>query len=155
VASSAAATAISSDSGSDPFAAIQAAIASGSISSVKGQQLENRITAIERLAATDPGLDVSLLEDRVLASLPPSSILPSTDSSPLGETGSGLLAVDGGTFGSSSLLGGAAASFSSSVTFGGSPAAVPEPSTLFLAVLGGIGLAIAARRGRRAITGQA
>ena len=37
---------------------------------MKGQQLENRIAAIERLAATDPGLDVSLLEDRVLAALP-------------------------------------------------------------------------------------
>ena len=60
----------SSDSSSDPFTAIQAAIASGSISSAKGQQLENRIAAIERLAATDPGLDVSLLEDRVLAALP-------------------------------------------------------------------------------------
>ena len=59
-----------SDSGSDALAAIQAAAASGSISSVKGQQLENRIAAIERLAATDPGLDVSLLESNILAALP-------------------------------------------------------------------------------------
>jgi hypothetical protein len=59
-----------SDSGNDALAAIQGAVASGSISSVKGQQLENRIAAIERLAATDPGLDVNLLENDVLAALP-------------------------------------------------------------------------------------
>ena len=58
---------------SDPFTAIQQAIADGAISSTTGQILENRIAAIERLAATDPGLDVSLLESRVL------SVLPSLD----------------------------------------------------------------------------
>jgi autotransporter-associated beta strand protein len=143
-ASGAAAVSTSSDVSSDPFTAIQAAIASGSISSIKGAQLENRIAAIERLAATDPGLDVSLLEDRVLASLPATSVLPSTDSSPLGETGSGLLSVDSGT--SSSASGGATFAFAPAAGFGGSPAAVPEPSTLLLAALGGIGLLIAVRR---------
>ena len=39
-----------------------------------GQQLVNRIAAIERLAATDPGLDVNLSEDRVLAALPQTSV---------------------------------------------------------------------------------
>ena len=102
----------SSDSSSDPFTAIQAAIANGSISSVKGQQLENRIAAIERLAATDPGLDVSLLEDRVLAAIPSSSVWSSSGSAPLVETGSGLLAVDSSTSDSSS--GSAAAAFAPS-----------------------------------------
>ena len=133
----------SSDSSSDPFTAIQDAIASGSISSATGQRLENRIAAIERLATSDPGLDVSLLESRILAALPSSSILP-TDSSPLGDSGSGLLAVDNSAFGSSSN--GAGAAFASAASFGGSPAAVPEPSTLLLAALGGLGLALAARR---------
>ena len=39
----------SGDPTSDPLAAIQAAIASGAISSTTGQVLENRIAAIERL----------------------------------------------------------------------------------------------------------
>jgi hypothetical protein len=79
---SSAETAESSDSeggsNSDPIAAIQAAIASGSISSLKGQQLENRIAAIERLAATDPGLDMSQLESAVLAALP-APVAPTTN----------------------------------------------------------------------------
>ncbi len=108
--SAASADSSGSSSGSDPLTAIQAAIAAGSITSEKGQQLENRLAAIERLATTDPGLDVSLLESRILAALPSSSILPSTDSSSLIGADSGLLAVDGGSFGSasSSALGGAA-----------------------------------------------
>ncbi len=90
----------SSDGTGDPLAAIQDAIASGSISSAKGQQLENRIAAIERLATTDPGLDVSLLESRVLAALPSSSILSlGADASPLVDTGSDLLAADTSAFG--------------------------------------------------------
>jgi hypothetical protein len=140
--------ATSDEASSDPFTAIQAAIASGAISSVKGEQLENRIAAIERLAVTDPGLDVSLLEDRVLASLPSSSVWSSANAGSsvpaLGETGSGLLTVDSNTSGST--LGGSTATFSASAAFGGSPAAVPEPSTLLLAVLGAIGIVAARRR---------
>jgi len=136
------------DSSSDPFTAIQAAIASGSISNAKGQQLENRIAAIERLAATDPGLDVSLLEDRVLAALPTTSVWSSSGTSPLLDSSSGLLAADSSTIGSASgsTLGGATAAFAPSVAFGGSPAAVPEPSTLLLAAIGRIGILIAIRR---------
>ena len=132
--------------------AIQAAIAAGSISSVKGQQLENRVAAIERLATTDPGLDVGLLESRILAALPSSSILPPTDSTSLIGADSGLLAVDGGSFGSasSSALGGATAAFASSASFAGSPAAVPEPSSLLLAGLGVLGFASLAFKRRRA-----
>jgi autotransporter-associated beta strand protein len=133
-----------SDSSSDPFTAIQAAIDSGAISSAKGQQLENRIAAIERLAATDPGLDVSLLEDRVLAALPTPSVWSSSGTSPLIDSGSGLLAVDSGTSGSSPS--GATAAFAPAADFGGSPAAVPEPSTLLLAAMGGIGILMAFRR---------
>ncbi len=149
---SSAVTADSSDSTSDPFTAIQAAIASGAISSAKGQQLENRIAAIERLAATDPGLDASLLEDRVLAAIPAASVWSSSESSPLLDSSSGLLAADSSTIGSSSgsMLGGTVA-FPSAADFGGGPelaegAAVPEPSTLLLAALGGFGLAFAIRR---------
>jgi hypothetical protein len=137
----------SDDSSTDALTAIQDAIASGSITSVKGKQLESRIAGIERLATLDPGLDVSVLESRVLASLPSSSILPSTDSAPLGEIGSGLLAIDTSTPASGSS--GATAAFASGASFSVSPAAaVPEPSTLLLAALGGIGLALAARRRR-------
>ena len=143
-AASAASADSTGDSGSDPLSAIQAAIAAGSISSSTGQRLENRIAAIERLAATDPGLDVSLLESRVLAALPSSSILPSTDASPLADGGSSLLAADTSAFASGSS--GASATFAAGASFSGSPAAVPEPSTLLLAALGGIGLAFAARR---------
>ena len=137
-------SAASSDGTGDPLAAIQDAIAAGSITSVKGQQLENRIAAIERLATTDPGLDVSLLESRVLAALPSSSILPATDAAPLADTGSDLLAADTSAVGTGTS--GSGAEFASTASFSGSPAAVPEPSTLLLAALGGIGLAFAARR---------
>jgi autotransporter-associated beta strand protein len=135
-----------SDSGrSDPFTAIQAAIASGSISSVEGQRMENRIAAIERLARTAPGLDVSLLQSRALASLPSTSILTATDSSSLGEIASGLLTVDGSMFGSGSS--GAIDAFAPSADFdGGSRATVPEPSSALLAALAVIGLALATRR---------
>jgi autotransporter-associated beta strand protein len=126
----------SGGSGSDPFTAIQDAIAAGSISSVKGQQLENRIAAIEQLATTDPGLDVSLLESRVLAALPSSSILPSNNSSPSGDIGASLLAVDSSTFASGSE--GVIAAFAPDAAVVGSPAAVPEPSTILLLILGGI-----------------
>ena len=115
-ASSSPATAAASDSsGSDPFTAIQAAIASGAIGSTTGQVLENRIAAIERLAATDPGLDVSLLESRVLAVLPavslsnPPSPSLTADSSPTVDGGSSLLALDSSALGSSSASGARAA----------------------------------------------
>ena len=144
----------SSDSSSDPFTAIEAAIDSGAISAATGEQLENRISAIERLATTDPGLDVSLLEDRILAAVslsnPPSTSIWTSGTSPLVEPGSGLLAVVSNASSSdatSSIVPGA-------FDFGGSPelaegAAVPEPSSLLLAALGGIGILIAVRRRTR------
>jgi hypothetical protein len=131
---------------SDPFLVIQAAIASGAISNVKGEQLENRIAAIERLAAADAGLDVSLLEDRVLASLP-SSVWSSSDSSESAEWGSSMLGMDDNL--TDSGASGAPTAFSSAAGIGGSPAAVPEPSTLLLAALGGIGLTVLARHSRK------
>jgi hypothetical protein len=42
-------------------------------------------------------------------------------------------------------LGGSAA-FAPAAAFGGGPAAVPEPSALLLAILGGIGISIALHR---------
>ena len=53
-----------------------------------------------------------------------------------GDIGSGLLAIDSSAFGSG--LNGATAAFAQGAGFGGSPAAVPEPSTLLLAAFGGI-----------------
>jgi autotransporter-associated beta strand protein len=136
------------DSIGDPFLAIQAAIESGSISSAAGQQLENRVAAIERLAATDPGLDVSLLENRVLASLGSLSLLSASPGSQPTETGSGLLAIDSTTFASDSKTDGAATAFSPASGFGdgselgsgGAP--VPEPGTLVLVCIAAIGLGL-------------
>ena len=134
----------SGDSSSDALSAIQAAIASGSISSTKGQILENRIAAIERLAATDPGLDVSLLDSRVLAALPSTSVWSASGSPLTINSGSGLLGIDSSTFSTGSSSGSAA--FAPAVGFAGSPAAVPEPSSLLLAALAGIGVLFAIRR---------
>ena len=135
----------SSGADTDPFTAIQSAIATGAISSTTGRVLEYRIAAIERLAATDPGLDVSLLESRVLAVLPTSSSIG--DAAPALDTGSNLLALDSSALGSVSgqaAIGSTA--FAPSASFAGSPAAVPEPSTLVLAALAVIGLLFAVRR---------
>jgi hypothetical protein len=126
---------------SDPFVAIQVAIQSGAISSAAGKRLENRLAATERLGATDPSLDVSLLESRILAAIPSSSIMPSTDSSSLGETNSELLAAGRSDFSPSSTD--ATAAFAPTTGLSGSPAAVPEPPTLLLAALAVIGLGVA------------
>ena len=132
---------------SDPFSAIQAAIASGSISSTTGQTLENRIAAIERLAATDPGLDANLLESRVLAALPSSSL--SGISASIDATGgSNLLVVDASELGSTGSAFSASAAFSAG-GIGGGTAAVPEPSSLILCALGMVGLAALALKRRR------
>ena len=144
----------SGESGSDPFAAIQAAIAGGAISGTTGRVLENRIAAIERLAASDPGLDASLMESRVLAVLPSSEALPpsgqsgSVDSASLGR-GASLLAFDSSAFGESPA-GAARGAFSPSGNVGDSPVAVPEPSSLLLALVSGMSILVAARpRSRR------
>ena len=131
---------------SDPFTAIQAAIASGAISGTTGQVLENRIAAIERLAATDPGLDVSLLESRVLAVLPSTPVLG--DTSPIADSGANLLVLDSSASGSGPS--GSPAAFSATPSFTGGAAAVPEPSSLLLAALAGIGLLAVGRRDRKA-----
>jgi len=105
--------------------------------------LENRIEAIERLAASDPGIDANLLESRVLALLPTGS----SDSTPLVDAGAGLLALDppeADSLGSGSA--GATAAFAPGVSFAGSPTAVPEPSTLMLAGVAAFGAAYALRR---------
>ncbi|HEX3997364.1 MAG TPA: PEP-CTERM sorting domain-containing protein, partial [Pirellulales bacterium] len=135
---------------SDPFTAIQAAISSGAITSAAGQSLENRITAIENLAAADPALNASLLESRVLAVIPSSSALFAAEASPA-EIGSSLLASDTTALSSpsASVLGGSAiasAAFAPSATFAASPAAVPEPSTIVLAALAIGGLLVVVRR---------
>ncbi|HEX4000004.1 MAG TPA: autotransporter-associated beta strand repeat-containing protein [Pirellulales bacterium] len=131
----------------DPFTAIRAAIASGAITSAAGQSLENRITAIENLAGADPGLNASLMESRVLAVLPSSWALPTSDASPA-EIGSSLLASDTAAFSTptASAVGSVTAAFSPNATFAGSPAAVPEPSAIVLAVFAAIGLLLTVRR---------
>jgi hypothetical protein len=152
-ADSAATSAASTDSGSgsssDPFTAIQAAISSGAISSATGQHLEDRIAEIEQLGATDPGLNVSLLESRILSVLPSSSLWSAAaSSSPLSSAASdsSLLATDSGTFASASD-----SALSGDLALGGDagPASVPEPSTLILAAMGLLGVAICARRRSR------
>ena len=133
--------------GGDPFTAIQAAIASGAVSSTTGQVLENRIAAIERLAVVDPGLNVDLLESRVLAALPTGVEVP-ISLSPASDSGSNLLALGSSTFASASDSIGAAATFSFEPGTSGS-AAVPEPSALILAITGGMGLAVVLRQARK------
>ena len=143
--SAAVATESDGSSSSDPFTAIQAAVAAGAISSTTGQVLDNRIAAIERLAAADPGLDASLLEDRVLAVLPSSFWSGVADSSPTSDVGSGMLAMDSSASASGSSAN-ASAAFASGASFAGSPAAVPEPSALVLIAIAAIGLALVALR---------
>jgi hypothetical protein len=130
----------------DPFTAIQAAIASGAIGRTAGQSLEDRIAAIERIAASDPGLDASLLESRVLAVLPSSSAA-SNDASLAGAP-SVLAASDSSDSGSPSgaIFASPATAFAPAATFAGSPAAVPEPSTLMMSLLAGVVLLYASRR---------
>jgi sugar lactone lactonase YvrE len=130
---------------SDPLAAIQAAIASGAIGSATGLRLENRLAAIERLATKHPGLDAGLLESHVLAALP-SAALSSASPSLLDQSASDLLDADLSGLDFTSSQGTATAAFSSSTDFGDGPTAVPEPSSLLLATLGGLCLAAAARR---------
>jgi hypothetical protein len=135
---------------SDPLMAIQSALASDSISAATGERLENRIAAIEQLAMTNPGLDISLLESRILAALPASSPWSSSGSSPQSVTGASLLSVDSSEFSSSfnSTLDDATAAFSSAGGLGGGVAVVPEPSSLLLAGFGAIGLALLGLRRR-------
>ena len=119
------ASGVSDSAGGDPFTAIQAAIAAGEISSTTGQVLENRVAAIERLAATDPGLNVSLLEDRVLAVIPRAPVLQ-VESSPPSISGASLLALDSSSLpnGSASVAGSAA--FAPAVSFAGAPRPFPS-----------------------------
>ena len=84
-----------------------------------------------------------MLESRVLAAIPSSDWL-STGFALVTESGADLLSVEGNEFATGSSS--ASAAFSPAAGFGGSPSAVPEPSTLLLAALGGIGLALAIRR---------
>jgi hypothetical protein len=145
------------DSDTDPTAAIQAAIASGAISSPTGERLKNRIAAIERLQASDPGLDVSLLEDRVMAAVPsldwPTSVSmaqsPNEASSVLLNPNSAAEDLSGAD---SRLSDESSDLFASNADGGGSTAAVPEPSALLLAAIGGVaigGVAIALAALRR------
>lgn len=130
-----AASAIADESG-EALSLIQAAIASGSISSAAGRQWENRIASIERLAMTDPNLDATYLENRVLAMLQ-SAFLRAGDNLLIGsaalDIGSGLLNVTGGEFAADSS--GGAMLESSPDVFNGTVAA-PEPASLLLTALG-------------------
>lgn len=129
---------------SDPLSIIESAMASGEISSSTGEIYENEIAAIDRLAATNPQVNVSLLDSAVLNSL--ARVEDSSDAS-LGESGSSMLTIDGSSDGSStgSSLG---SQLSSGGAVGGSAAAVPEPSTILLTALGALGIGIALRRRR-------
>ena len=124
-------------SGSDPLAAIEAAVSSGSISSTMGQILEDRITNNDLMAAEDSALNLALLDDRVMSEL---ANIESDPPSGLAGTGSGTITLTGEPSGFSS---------GSGISFTAGLAAVPEPSSLLLAALGGIGAAVAPSRARR------
>jgi len=135
------------DTSSDPFLAIQAAIASGAIGSLAGQRLENRIAAIERLRASDPGLDESMSEDAVISLLDWSAI--ASPNLPPSEANSSLLNPDSAAVdfsNSSSIASGQSSElFASSPDQSNNPAAVPEPSAFLLAAFCGLAVAFAAR----------
>ncbi len=124
-----------SSSGNTDIGAIQSAIDSGEISNIMGEILENRIFNDDRMAAEDPALNVALLDGRVMTEL---ANLESDSWSGSAETGPGTISLDAGPSGFDS---GADADLTAG------PAAVPEPSSLLLAALGGIGLALALRMG--------
>lgn len=144
---------------SDPFTVIQDAIDSGSITAATGEALENRIASIERLAAVDPQVNVSLLESRALGVISSFSGLPSGASAlgttGLGNTGASLLAVDASTFGAPS--GGGSLPIGTTLSLGTSQgdavAAVPEPSGWLLASLAICGSIVVFRK-RRANLGR-
>lgn len=135
-ASSDSSSAGSSDSSSDPLAVIQAAESSGEITSSTAEALDNKIAIIDQLAATDPRINVAMMDGYVLSEIPMFSV--SSDSS-------STLSLDGSSIGSGS---GSSLGLSSDGIVGGSTAAVPEPSTLLLTALGGLGIAFALRRRR-------
>ena len=114
---------------------------------MRGQRFENRIAAIERSATTDPGLDLSLLESRVLALLRSSSSnssseLPSLPS--LNDAGSNLPVLEPSEVfsGSNMSLATARADLTPAANLVSSPVAVPEPSSLLLTVLASVGLMV-------------
>ncbi|HEX3999683.1 MAG TPA: autotransporter-associated beta strand repeat-containing protein [Pirellulales bacterium] len=140
-------------SASDPFAAIQSAIAAESITAATGQALESRIAAIERLASMNPGLNASLMESRLLALLPATTDLSNASFTSPADDSASLLAADSSAIGSSSspaVVAGAA--FLPAGGSNGGVAEVPEPSSLLLAGLGSIALMALAMRRRLAIS---
>ncbi len=130
-----------SDSGKlpnvDPMSAIQAAIDSGEISDALGQTMENRIVAVERLAAIDPNYNPAYVENATLREL---SLFSSSDETVGGAGGTSL------GFTAPDLIGGSGSLEIGSAAVIGGVAAVPEPSSIFLAGIAAIGLALLAWR---------
>ncbi len=140
--SSSTASSASSDGSSDPLTAVESAVSSGAISSSQGEILEDRLSAIDRMAAANPDLDVSSLDNRVMGQLAAWTNVDAANPAIL----SNMLSLDSSISGSSaSGLGGG---LSGGLSLSGGAAAVPEPSTLLLVVLGGLGVAFAIRRRR-------
>ena len=115
------------------MAQVEAAVSSGEISTDLGQALENSLTRLDHLAVTDSHLNIAAMDSHILAEL-------NADIS-----SSGTFSGSGPTFGNSSSDSGIGG-LGSGVSLGGSPAAVPEPSTIVLALLAGCGTALAFRR---------
>lgn len=133
---------------SDPLEAIQDAESSGAISTMLATVLEDRLAAIERLAATDPQLNVSLLENRVLALLPANVDLLSINDPPASTANADSITADGVDPSAATNL---AVPFDGATTLSVAPphlvaAAVPEPASLLLAAVGALGLMLIALR---------
>jgi len=99
-----------------------------------GQRLENRIAAIERLATTDPGLDVGLLEAECWLRYRPRRSCPRPIPRRL------ATAIPAACRGHQCVRNGSTEQppHSHRRELRRQPAAVPEPSTLLLAALGGL-----------------
>jgi fibronectin-binding autotransporter adhesin len=130
----------SSETSGESATTIDSEILADSFSSQTSQRLENRLAAIERLAVSDPGLEVSLLGISSLSSYA-SSLSFGEPSAGMIDSGASALASESG-----SIPLGAAAVFSPSSYLNSNPAAVPEPSTLLLAASAVLGLALLSRR---------
>ncbi len=137
----------------DPLAVIQSAVESGAISGSKGQLLSDRIAALERAAALDPDLNESLLVNRVLAMIPsdPDFVAISISGPASAGTINPALAFNANTVFSDSSSPQPTFGLSlASSPVGSGLAAVPEPSTWVLAIVGLCGLAAIATKRLRA-----
>ncbi len=124
----------------DLLATIREAASTGAISPSTEVALENRLAVIERLSASDPNLDTSFLESRILALLPTNADLPSIGELP-GFNANAEFAATGSGDSVASVEAIAGADFSANgiaAVPGFNMLPVPEPGSLFLAAVGAL-----------------